>query len=172
MGLISAAIIVILSVAYAIPLVIGLLTLGYPEDPIANPWFSIMEILIILTAVPLVTLAVAVSQWAPPSRKPAAMVSVLFITLAAGLTFGLHLAILTLGLQEAFTGQSWSPLLLTFIWPSLPYVLDTLAWGVFFAVGVLFGALVFKGTRLQSAVRLLFLISGSLSLIGRAGILL
>ena len=172
MGLISAAIIVFLSVAYAIPLSIGMVALANPEDPIADPWFSMMEILIMLMAVPLVTLAVAVYQWAPPSRKPAAMVSVLFIALAAGLTFGLHLVILTLGHQEAFTGQPWSPLLLTFNWPSLPYILDTLAWDVFFAVGILFGALVFKGTRLQSTIRLLFLVGGSLSLVGVAGVLL
>jgi hypothetical protein len=172
MGLISAVMIVLLSVAYAIPLSIGLITLTGPDVPIADPWFSLMELLILLLAAPLLTLGVATYQWAPPSRKPVAMVSALFLTLAAGLTFALHFIILTLGHQEAFIGQSWSPLFLTFVWPSVPYVLDTLAWDVFFAAGILFGAFVFKGTRLQSTIRVLFLISGSLSLVGVAGVVL
>lgn len=172
MGLISAVMIVLLSVAYAIPLSIGLITLTGPDVPIADPWFSLMELLILLLAAPLLTLGVATYQWAPPSRKPVAMVSALFLALAAGLTFALHFIILTLGHQEAFTGQSWSPLFLTFVWPSVPYVLDTLAWDVFFAAGILFGAFVFQGTRLQSTIRVLFLISGSLSLVGVAGVVL
>jgi hypothetical protein len=51
------------------------------------------------------------------------------------------------------------------------YALDILAWDVFFALSVLFVAPVFVGNRLATGIRVLMVISGTLSLAGLSGVL-
>ena len=48
LGLGSAAATVLLVSAYAVTLTMGLLSLGSPDQPIRNPMFAILEILIIV----------------------------------------------------------------------------------------------------------------------------
>jgi hypothetical protein len=48
LGIISAAVTVILVVAYAVTLTMGLLFLKSPQQPIGDPRFTILEVLIIL----------------------------------------------------------------------------------------------------------------------------
>jgi hypothetical protein len=50
LGIFSAAATVILGVAYAVTLTVGLLSLESPQQPIGDPMFTILEILIILTS--------------------------------------------------------------------------------------------------------------------------
>lgn len=50
------------------------------------------------------------------------------------------------------------------------YALDVLAWDWFFALSLLFASLVFREGRLERAVRILLLASGTLSLAGLAGV--
>jgi hypothetical protein len=68
--------------------------------------------------------------------------------------------------QVAFTSVSWIPLFLSFQWPSVAYVLDILAWDWFYGLSMLFAALVFKGGRLETAVRIALAASGVLSIAG------
>ena len=46
------------------------------------------------------------------------------------------------------------------------YALDILAWDWFYGLSLLFAALVFKGGRLQTALRIALAVSGALSLAG------
>jgi hypothetical protein len=69
LGIVSAAGTVFLLVVYAIMLVEGLVSLQSPEQPIGDPLFSILEILIILMMPVMVALMVAVHAWTSPETK-------------------------------------------------------------------------------------------------------
>ena len=125
-GILSAAATVILLVAYAVTLVVGLLSLESPQEPIGDPMFTILEILIIVMMPAMVALMVAVHAWAPMHAKTLTLTSVVFMGLLAGVTSVVHFCVLTLSRQPEFAGQSWLPMVLSFKWPSVVYALDIL----------------------------------------------
>ncbi|MEO7911741.1 MAG: hypothetical protein ABIV47_19010, partial [Roseiflexaceae bacterium] len=147
---------------YLIPLVLGLLALRSPQDPVGDPYFSIMELLILPTAPLMVVSMVAVHAYARPEAKASSFTALALMILLAGVTCSVHFTILSLS-RQVDTGLPWMLLILSFRWPSVPYTLDILAWDVFFALAMLFAAPVFKGGRLETAVRTLMRVSGSLS---------
>jgi hypothetical protein len=169
LGIWTAAGTVGLDIAYAITLVAGFLSLTSPDQPIGDPLFSILEILIILMMPVMVALMIALFAWASPERKVYAMLAVVFMALVAGLTCSLHFVILTIGHRPEFTGSTWMPLVLSFKWPSVAYALDILAWDLFFPLSVLSAAPLFSGSRLAASIRLLMIVSGVLALGGLGG---
>jgi hypothetical protein len=170
LGILSAVGIVVLLVAYAGTLAVGFLSLKSPEQPIGDPMFSILEILIIVMMPLIVTLMTAVHAWAPSHAKTLSLTAVVFMGLVAGVTCSLHFVILTLSRQAAFAGQSWLPLFLSFKWPSVAYALDILAWDFFFPLSMFFAASVFGGSRLAASIRVLLIVSGVLALTGLSGV--
>jgi len=170
LGVFSAAATVILLVAYAVSLAVGLLSLESPQQPIGDPMFTILEVLIIIMMPAMVALMVAVHAWAPMHAKTLSLTSLVFMGLLAGLTCSVHFCILTLSRQHEFTGQSWLPLVFSFEWPSVAYALDILAWDVFFALSMLFAAPAFCGSRLAAWIRVLMIASGVLALAGLSGV--
>ena len=172
LGLLSALATAILLVAYAITLVIGLALLTSPADPIGNPWFTMLEVEIIVMMPAIVALFVAVHAWAPERAKTLSLSSVIFMGVLAGITCSLHFVVLTLSRQAEFAGQPWLPLFMSFEWPSVVYALDILAWDIFFAVAILFAAPVFSGSRITGWIRGLMITSGVLSLAGLSGVML
>jgi hypothetical protein len=171
LGIVSAAGTVFLMVVYAITLVAGLVSLQSPQQPIGNPLFAILEILIILMMPFMVALMVAVHAWASPQTKTFSLMALVFMAVIAGLTCSVHFVILTVSRQAAFAGQSWLPLFLEFRWPSVVYALDILAWDVFFPLSVLSAAPVFGGSRLATSIRVLLIASGVLALGGLSGVI-
>jgi len=165
LGLVSAVGTVLVSAGYGVVLVAGLWSLRSPEQPIGNPWFSLMEVLILLLMPLLVGLMVAVHAWALAENKVFALLALVFMTLLAGLTGSVHFVVFTLSRQAGFTGPAWWPLL-SFRWPSVPYALDILGWDGFFALSVLCAAPVFRGSRLAGAICGTLLASGVLALAG------
>ena len=170
LGIFSAAATVILLVAYAVTLAVGLLSLESPQQPIGDPMFTILEVLIIVMMPAMVALMVAVHAWAPMHLKTFSLTSVVFMGLLAGVTCSLHFVFLTLSRQPEFTGQSWVPLVFSFKWPSVAYALDILGWDAFFALSMLFAAPVFRGSRLAAWIRALMIASGVLALAGLSGV--
>lgn len=170
LGIFSAAATVVLLVAYAVTLVVGLASLESPQQPIGDPMFTILEVLIILTMPAMVALMVAVHAWAPTRAKTLTLTSIVFMGLLAGVTCIVHFCILTLSRQPEFAGRSWEPLVLSFEWPSVAYALDILAWDIFFALSMLFAAPAFSGSRLAAWIRVLMIASGVLSLAGLSGV--
>jgi hypothetical protein len=170
LGIFSAVATVVLVVAYAVTLAVGLASLESPQQPIGDPMFTILEVLIIVMMPAMVALMVAVHAWAPMHVKTLSLTSLVFIGLLAGVTCSLHFCILTLSRQPEFSGQPWVPLVMSFTWPSVAYALDILGWDVFFALSMLFGALVFWGTRLAAWIRVLMIASGVLALAGLSGV--
>ena len=151
LGIFSGAVTVILLVAYTVTLTVGLASLNSPDQPIGDPMFTILEVLIILMMPAMVGLMVAVHAWAPTHAKTLTLTAVVFMGLLAGVTCVVHFCVLTLSRQPEFTGQQWLSLVLSFKWPSVVYALDILAWDVFFPLSMLFAAPVFGGGRLSRA---------------------
>src|SRR5215208_2570210 len=170
LGILSAAATTILIVAYAVTLLVGLMSLESPKQPIGDPMFTILEVLIIIMMPAMVVLMVAVHAWAPMAAKALSLISVVFMGLLAGVMCIVHFCVLTLSRQPEYTEQSWLPLVLSFEWPSVVYALDILAWDLFFPLSMLFAALVFQGSRLAAWIRVLMIVSGVLSLAGLSGV--
>jgi hypothetical protein len=170
LGTSSAAATAVLLVAYAVTLAVGLASLESPQQPIGDPMFTILEVLIIIMMPAMVALMVAVHAWAPAHAKTLSLTSVVFMGLLAGLTCSVHFVILALSRQPEFTEQSWLPLFLSFNWPSVVYALDILGWDIFFPLSMLFAAPVFGGSRLTAWIRVLMIASGVLALAGLSGV--
>lgn len=171
LGVVAASATVILLIAYAVTLAVGLASLESPDDPIGDPMFTILEVLILLMMPAMVALMVAVHAWAPKRSQALTLTAVVFMGLVACVTSSLHFVVLTLSRQDAFATQSWAPLVFAFKWPSIVYALDILAWDVFFALSMLFAAPVFLGSRLAGWIRRLMVASGVLALAGLLGVL-
>jgi hypothetical protein len=170
LGVFSAAGVAVLGVAYAVTLAAGFLSLESPQQPIGDPMFSILEVLIIAMMPLMVALMAAVHAWAPSHAKTLSLTAVVFMGLLAGMTCSLHFVVLTMRRQPAFAGQPWLPLLLEFKWPSVVYALDILGWDVFFPLSMFFAAPVFSGSRLAEWIRRLMIASGLLALAGLGGV--
>lgn len=171
-GFVSAVGVVVLGVMYIVPLVLGFATLPSPDVPFSDPWFSMMEILILLTAPFMVAVAVAIHSWASPGHRALTLASLVFMAIAAGITCAVHFTVLTLSHRADFASLPWLSSLISFQWPSVTYTLDILAWDVFFPLSVLCLVPVFGGDRLRTAIRVLLAVSGVLAAGGLAGVAL
>jgi hypothetical protein len=169
-GRFAALAVSFLGVAYAIALVLGLLSLKSSQDTISDPIFTILELIILLMAPLLVISMVSVHAYASPDVKVYSLTALVFMILLAGITSSVHFVILTVSHQIEATELTGVSLLLSFKWPSVAYALDILAWDWFFALSMLFAAPVFKEGRLETSVRILMIITGVLSLVGLIGV--
>jgi len=150
--------------------ILGILSLKSPQDPIADPYFSIMELLILLLVPFLVVSMVVVHTYAKPKDKVYSLIALIFMILLAVITSSVHFVILTVSRQIEAIGFSWAPLFFSFKWPSVAYTLDILAWDWFFALSMLFAAQVFNEDRLEKSLRTVMIVSGIISLIGLIGV--
>jgi hypothetical protein len=119
---------VVLSLSYATTLGLGFLSLSCAEYPIGEPWVSILEVLITAIVPLMVTMMAVVHVLAPADAQILSLAALIFMSMAAVVTAAVHLTILVLGRLPEFTSQSWAALFLFFRWPSVPYVLEILAW--------------------------------------------
>jgi hypothetical protein len=170
LGMSSAVGVALLGTAYGATLAAGLLSLPSPEDPVRDPFFSVLEILIILLAPLMVVLMVAVHAWTSAQLKTYSLAALVFMSLLAGITCSVHFVVLTISRHVEFAGLVWIPLLLSFKWPSVAYALDILAWDLFFALSMLCAAPVFSGDRLRTWIRMLMIVSATLALAGMSGV--
>ncbi len=169
-GKAAALLLFILSIAYVAVLVIGLATLPSPDVPIQDPFFSLMELLILITAPLYILIMAEIHMQAAPEKKTFSLAALSCMIIMACITCIVHFLVLTVSRPlEALPGMEWMAYLFSFAWPSVIYSLDILAWDFFFALAVLFAVPVFAGDRLQNAIRILLIISGVLSFAGLLG---
>jgi len=171
LGIASALLTVLLMAMYMVTLAAGLFSLASPDQPIGDPYFTVLEVLILLMMPLMIGLMAAVHARAPDETQIFSLIALIFMVLVAGLTCSVHFVILTVSRQAAFVGLSWTPLFFSFRWPSVVYALDILAWDVFFAFSVLFAAPIFRGDRLATGIRMLLVASGLLSFAGLLGVI-
>jgi hypothetical protein len=169
-GVAAATAVALLCFVYACVVAIGLLTLPSPDHQIQQPWFTLMEGLIIAIAPAMVVLAAALHTWAPQQRKSVALASVAFSSMCAVLTCVVHFAILTLSRQPAFAEQAWADVVFSFKWPSVAYAIDILAWDVFFPLAALCAAAAIQCPCVAAAARGLLAVSAALAFIGLVGV--
>lgn len=166
-GIVSALALALFEFFYVAVLVGGLVSLESPGDPISDPFFTMMELLILLIVPAMVIMMIAVHAWAPASRKSYSLAAIVFAAILACLTSAVHFSILVLGREPDLA--VWARHL-SFEWPSIVYALDILAWDWFFALSVLFAVRVFRGSRLANWIRYLLIASGVLALAGLVGV--
>jgi hypothetical protein len=169
-GIASGYLVAFLSAAYAVILITGLVTLPTPEDPIQNPWFTIMELLILVIAPAMVTFTVALHSWVPKENKPSAVLSIVFMSMCAVVTSCVHFSVLTLSRDPLFSTAEWAPIVFGFTWPSFAYALDILAWDVFFPLAALFAALSLRGEAKVRDAQFLFAAGAVVAFVGLAGV--
>lgn len=170
LGRVSAWSVFFLSVIYAVTATLGLIALESPRDPIGDPYFTIMELLIILLAPLMVIAMVAVHGYAPREVRACSLSALIFMVCMAVITSSLHFVVLTVSRPLAAASLASASLLFSFEWPSVVYALDILAWDGFFALSMLLAAAVFRDAGLEKAVRYLMIVSGVLSLVGLLGV--
>jgi hypothetical protein len=160
----------LLGIVYALITLLGFLSLKSLQDPIGDPFFTLMELLTILIATLMAITLAAVHYHASPEDRVFSLAAVLFMFAMTGITTCVHFVILTTG-RPIDTAQS--PALsqfLSFKWPSVAYALDILAWDWFFPLSILLAAPVFKNGRLEKTLRILMSVCGCISLAGLAGV--
>jgi hypothetical protein len=170
MTIVAALCVAVLCFVYAVVLAFGLLLLPSPRHQIQDPWFTLMEILIIAIAPAMVVFTAGLHVQATESHRPYAVASVAFMTACATLTCGVHFSVLTLSRAPGFAGQEWAGNVFAFQWPSVVYALDILAWDVFFPLAAVFAALTVQGPGLAAVARRLLYASAVLAFIGLAGV--
>jgi hypothetical protein len=170
LGIAAGYALALLCLIYAIVLASGLYALASPDQPIQQPWFACMELLILAIAPSAVAFMVALHAWAPDERSSIALLGIAFMSMCSVVTCSVHFVILTLSREPTFAALPWAPVVFSFRWPSLAYALDILAWDVFFPLAALCAALTVSGTGLANSARSLFFASAAFSLAGLAGV--
>jgi len=170
LGRAAAWVVFSLIVIYAVTTILGFLSLKDPQDPMGDPYFTMMEILIILMVPFMVISMVAVHAYATQEVKLYSFTALTFMIVMAVITSSLHFVVLTVSRQIEAAGFIWAPLFFTFSWPSVAYTADILAWNWFFALSILSAVPVFKGGGLERVLRYFMIASGVLSLVGLLGV--
>ncbi len=168
LGMLSAWSVCLLLILYIPVTILGILALRSPRDPIADPYFTIMEVLILLIA-PLLTITFAAFYIrTKPTHKIFSLIALICMSILAVITSCVHFMILTVSKPMSAAGISTASLLFSFKWPSVVYALDILAWDWFFGLSVIFAAC--ACTEQERTLRRTLILSGVLSLIGLIGV--
>jgi hypothetical protein len=159
----------VLSVAYVPAMLAGFAANGGFDKPIADPYLAIMELLIMVMAIPLVVVFACVHAYASADRKSLSISALVLVTLTAGITVCVHLVLLTVGRQlDADTLPGYN-VLLSWDWPSVVFALDIASCDFFLGFALLLAASAFKGHGLPEVVRRGLQVSGALCLFGLVG---
>jgi hypothetical protein len=159
LGTISGASIVWVGAAYVLVLALGFARHGLSE-PIGDPILAVMEVLTLASALPLVSLIVAILLVAPEERRGHGVLAVCFIVMFAAATSGVHVVELTAGRQLGAPGL---------VWPSATYAVELLAWDLFLGTALLFGAAAMDPRHSSAALRRSVQGTGLLCLAGLIG---
>jgi hypothetical protein len=120
-----------------------------------------MEFLILVIAPAMTLLIWCIWANARKDGKTIGFLALTFMAMAAIITSGVHIYLLT-GLRAAAK--------LAFRWPSLAYMLDIVAWDLLFAISVLLAAPLVRGGKLARFIRTLLILSGLIAIVGLAGL--
>jgi hypothetical protein len=166
-GLASSLLAVVEGVAY-LGVIVLLILRGTMPPP--EPWASVVAALLLVTVPTLLALSVATCWLASPGRRPWAVLSLACMTI-----FGVYVSIsrlLQLSLLRPHWGQAMAPelaLLNPYGVPSLGFTLEIGGWGLWLGLAFLALSAAFSGPGRRRAIRLVFVVSGLLSLVAALG---
>lgn len=169
-GIISSFSVFALILIYVILLVSGLASLNSPDEAISDPYFSLLEILILLMMPMMIISFTIIKNYATPDKTIFGMTALIFIIITTIITSSVHFSILTVSRSINAKGFPWTAEFFSFKWPSFMYALDILAWDWFFPLSMFFAAPIFNNNSLEKWIRSLMILSGVLSLAGLIGI--
>lgn len=155
----------IAGLSYLVIFLAGLYYSSSSHTPIGEPFFSCMEIIILLIS-PLMTAALISLHYFLSDNKTASLAAVIFMAICITVSSAVHFSILTLG-HHPDTMQFTQ--MFSFRWPSVVYALDILAWDWFFALSMLAAAISVWQSMSSGKIKYLMLISSILSVSGLAG---
>jgi hypothetical protein len=155
----SASILAIGGIAYAIVVVIGMVSYGL-ERSIGGIVLVVMEMLTLLLALVFLVMMAAIHSSAALEWKTNTLVALVFAALLAGISATVHFVQLTALRQLGTAGL---------VWPSPMYAAELLAWDVFLGLSLLFAAPSLRGNRLRQVARTTMTACGAMCLIGVLG---
>lgn len=172
-------VVVLLLVAYLVTTIAGLSDLPSKDDPIQDPYFTTMEILILLMMIPML---VAMDAYRERIRSTEhhtttqggwlGSLALIFLILSTAITSSVHAAVLMANRSDALKqeNQVLYDYIFSFNWPSVVYALDILAWDWFFALSMITAGFACNVAspprRFERMMQALFITSGGLSLLG------
>jgi hypothetical protein len=140
---------------------------GFPP---AEPFQTMFNVLILLTAVGMVFFWTVIHQFAPPESKLFSQTSLMLIVIFATLTSINRYVALTVVRQSLSSGNTdglqW---FLPYSWPSVMLALEYLAWGFVFGLACLCLAPAFVSGKLERAICWTLIVTGILSLLAVLG---
>ena len=161
-------VLVILGLAY-LGLIVMMMFSGLSFPP-AEPFQSIFNILILVTAVWMVFFWSVLHQVVSADKKLFSQTSLLFIIIFATLTSINRYVGLTVVRQSLSSGDTnglnW---FMPYAWPSVMLALEILAWGFFFGLACLCLAPVFTLGKLEHLIFWVLIVTGILSLLSVLG---
>ncbi|WP_162820029.1 hypothetical protein [Kordia sp. SMS9] len=158
-----------IGIVYLIVTILGLFSLKSKEEPIGDPYFTLMELLTILIAPFLVLNMIAIHYHASKKHKINTLFALCSMSIMAAITTSVHFTIIMLSHQLETPIMNDLTLFFSFKWPSVVYILDIVAWDWFFPIAFLAAAPIFNNGSKEKTIRMLMIISGILSLIGIIG---
>jgi hypothetical protein len=137
----------------------------------SEPYLTIMEILMLLLNPAMVVLFAAIHVYAPPNKKTCSQAAFGFLLLLVAITGVVHFVHLTV--IRRTTSVTVSEVFAFYHsrndGHTAMFAAEMLGWDFFFGLALLFAAPVFKGDRLQAAIRTGLIVSGLLCLVGFSG---
>lgn len=136
----------------------------------SEPYFSILEILILVSTVAILPLFAAIYRISSNDRKTFALSALGFALLMIGMTSVVHAINLMVVRRTADRNVAEALALYTSDGRlSTLLAIDLLGWDLFFGFAMLFASPIFRGDRLQNSIRWSLVIGGTLCLIGFSG---
>jgi hypothetical protein len=166
LGIASSNAMLALGFLYLATIVLWLLVVAKPHDPVGDPFLAVMEILTILSALGFLGLVLAVKCFADDRHRIHALAALSLGTLAAGLTMAVHFVQLT-AVRQLWRAEAIPDYRL--IWPSPQFAVEYLAWDLLVGLALVVASSVFLGSRTSRPAGLALLGSGVLCIGGLAG---
>lgn len=167
-GFWSGSVLVAMGLAY-FGLMITMMLLGSGFPP-TEPFQTIFNVLIILTAAWMVFFWVVIHQTVPAQRKLFSQASLMLIVICATLTSINRYVALTVVRQSLASGDTnglhW---FMPYSWPSVMLAIEFLAWGFFFGLACLCLAPAFTVGKLERTIFWVLIVTGILSLLAALG---
>jgi hypothetical protein len=127
-----------------------------------------MALLVVVMGPFLVLSMAAIHAYSSPNTKSYSLAALAFMIACVALTSCVNFLLLLVSSQPDLFSESWRALFLPCRWPAPAFVLDNFVWDWFFGISMLLAASIFGGTPLQTALRLVMILSGALCLAGLA----
>jgi hypothetical protein len=166
LGMVGAWTAFVVNEAYAVTSGLAYLSVKSSSAPISDPYLSIMTALIVLMAPFLVITMVAVHAYAASEHKSYSLAALVFMIILAGITSIINFSLFSVARQPTPESSMWVAYFIPSKWPPLAQALDFFAWDWFFALSMLLAAPVFRGSRLENAIRVTMVLAAVLCILG------